>query len=89
MLLRSVLCIVFFFARESARVAHTYGPRFCPEVYSVLFFAGDGGGGCRLVLGWPPAGRGRGCLLIGSSDKPLPEGEEGVGKRKLPKPLTP
>ena len=28
--------------------------------------------------GWPPAGRGRGCLLIGGSDKPLPEGEEGV-----------
>ena len=30
---------VLFFARESARVVHTYDPRFCPEVYFVLFFA--------------------------------------------------
>ena len=28
--------------------------------------------------GWPPVAWGRGCLLIGNSDKPLPEGEEGV-----------
>ena len=28
-----------FFARESARVAHTYDPICCPEVYFVLFFA--------------------------------------------------
>ena len=33
------------------------------------FFLGD--------PGWPPVAWGRGCLLIGNSDKPLPEGEEG------------
>ena len=31
---------VLFFARESARVAHTYDPR-CPELYFVLFFASE------------------------------------------------
>ena len=35
-------------------------------------------GGVIFGPGWPPAGRGRECLFIGSSDKPLPEGEEGV-----------
>ena len=68
-----------FFARESVRVAHTYDPRCCPEVYFVLFFARDGGeGGALIGPGWPPVAWGRGCLLIGNSDKPLPEGEEGV-----------
>ena len=78
-----------FFARESVRVAHTYGQRFCPEVDFLLFFARDGGGGVVSGPGWDPAGRGRGCLLIGSSDKLLPEGEEGDWKRNLSKPLTP
>ena len=71
-----------FFARESARVAHTYDPIFCPEVYFVLFFARDGGGVARIVPGWPPVAWGRGCLLIGSSDKPFPEGEEGGWKEE-------
>ena len=31
-----------------------------------------------MGLGWPPVAWGRGCILIGNSDKPLPEGEEGV-----------
>ena len=30
-----------------------------------------------MVSGWHPVAWGRGCLLIGNSDKPLPEGEEG------------
>ena len=77
MLLRSVRCIVF--ARESARVAHTYDPRCCPEVYFVLSFDRDGGG--IIVPGWPPVAWGRGCLLIGSSDKPFPEGIEGRAGR--------
>ena len=34
------------------------------------------GGG--IVPGWLPVAWGRGCLLIGSSDRPFPEGEEGV-----------
>eukprot|EP00959_Pyramimonas_sp_CCMP1952_P011421 239730-Pyramimonas_sp.AAC.1 len=38
-------------------------------------------GGARMVLGWLPVAWGRGCLWIGNSDKPLPEGEEkGVGR---------
>ena len=28
-----------------------------------------------MVSGWLPVAWGRGCLLIGNSDKPLPEGE--------------
>ena len=31
-----------------------------------------------MVLGWHPVAWGRGCSLIGNSDKPLPEGEEEV-----------
>ena len=31
-----------------------------------------------LVPGWLPVAWGRGCLLIRNSDKPVPEGEEGV-----------
>ena len=42
-----------------------------------------------MVSGWHPVAWGRGCLLIGNSDKPLPEGEEGGWKRKLPKPPPP
>ena len=53
----------------------------------------DGGGGALmvpfLVSGWLPVAWGRGCLLIGNSGKPLPEGEEGVWKRKLARPPTP
>ena len=44
----------------------------------VSFFTRDGGGGAHMDPGWPPVAWGRGCLLIGNSDKPLPEGEEGV-----------
>ena len=80
---------VLFFARESARMANTYDPRCCPEVHFVLFFARDCGGVLFFGPGWPPVAWGRGCLLIGNSDKPLPEGEEGGWKRNLSKPLTP
>ena len=33
-----------------------------------------------MVSGWHPVAWGRGCLLIGNSDKPFPEGKRGVGK---------
>ena len=33
------MAISVFFARDSARVAHTYDPICCPELYFVLFFA--------------------------------------------------
>ena len=34
-----------------------------------------------MGTGWPPVAWGRGCLFIGNSDKPFPEGEEqGVGR---------
>ena len=90
----SEVYFVLLFARESARVAHTYDPICCPEVYFVLFFlqgtAGGGGWhGVVMVSGWHPVAWGRGCLLIGNSDKPLPEGEEGGWKMNLSKPLTP
>ena len=65
---------------QSARGAHEHDPICCPEVYFVLFFDRDGGGGVVMVSGWHPVAWGRGCLLIGNSDKPLPEGEEGVGR---------
>ena len=72
----SEVYFVLFFARESACVAHTYDPRCCPEVHFVLFFDRDGGGVFLGGPGWPPVAWGRGCLLIGNSDKPFPEGEE-------------
>ena len=76
----SEVYFALFFARESVRVAHTYDPRCCPEVHFVLFFAREGGGGVYhgVVMGpgWHPVAWGRGCLLIGNSDKPFPEGEE-------------
>ena len=46
MLLRSVLCIVFF-ARESARMTNTYDQICCSEVYFGLFFLQG------KVLAWP------------------------------------
>ena len=58
-------------------MANTYGPICCPEVYFALFFDRDGGVFFWGDPGWPPVAWGRGCLLIGNSDKPLPEGEEG------------
>ena len=56
-----------------------------------MFFTRDGGGEhvVFIVPGWVPVAWGRGCLLIGNSDKPFPEGEEGGWKRKLPRPPTP
>ena len=42
-----------------------------------------------MVPGWHPVAWGRGCLLIGNSDKPLPEREERGWKRKLSRPPTP
>ena len=50
----------------------------------VLFFIRDGGGVARIVSGWLPVAWGRGCLLIGNSDKPLPEGEEGKMEEETP-----
>ena len=78
---------------QSVRGAHEPDPSFCPKVYFALFFFDrDGGGGVGMVSGWHPVAWGRGCLLIGNSDNPLPEGEEGgleEGKRGNAKPLTP
>ena len=47
------------------------------------------GGGVVIVPGWLPVAWGRGCLLIGNSDKPFPEGEEGGWNRNISKPPTP
>ena len=73
----SEVYFAMFFDRESACVAHTYDPRCCPEVHFVLFFWKGWWWGGRIVPGWPPVAWGRGCLLIGNSDKAFPEGEEG------------
>ena len=49
-----------------------------PKCTLYCFLTGKGGRGVIMVPGWPPVAWGRGCFLIGNSDKPLPEGEEGV-----------
>ena len=47
------------------------------SVFCIVFYKGWWGG-VVMGSGWPPVAWGRGCLLIGNSDKPLPEGEEGA-----------
>ena len=50
-------------------------------MFCIVFYKGWWGGcphGVVMVPGWLPVAWGRGCLLIGNSDKPLPEREEGV-----------
>ena len=74
---------VLLFARESIRGAHKHDPGSRPEVYFVLLFDRDGGG-VIMVPGWHPVAWGRGCLSIGNSDKPFPEGEEGELEKETP-----
>ena len=65
MLLRSVICIVFL-ARESVRVAHTYGPKCFPEVYFAFFVQGMAGGvsaWCRHGFGLAPGRLGEGVFI--------------------------
>ena len=69
-----------------------HAPNLEAECVLYCFLQGMVGGGPHgvgMVPGWLPVAWGRGCLLIGNSDKPLPEGEEEGWKRNLPKPLTP
>eukprot|EP00959_Pyramimonas_sp_CCMP1952_P416584 8727625-Pyramimonas_sp.AAC.2 len=59
------------------------GPRGSATEEEDIHNSGMAGGG-GIVPGWLPAGWGRGWLLIGKSDKPLPEGEEGGVEEKTP-----
>ena len=55
---------------------------FAPKCTLYCFFEMDGVGCALMVSGWHPVAWGRGCLLIGNSDKPFPEGEEGGWKEE-------
>ena len=76
---------VLFFDRDGGGGSHRVGcacSGFGGIVCFVLFFTRDGGGVARMVLGWLPVAWGRGCLLIGNSDRPPPKGKKGV-RRKM------
>ena len=65
---------------------------FDRDVVCVCVCGGGGGGGGGIVSGSPPVGWGRGCLLIRSSDNPLPRAGEGgflTAVIQIVKPPTP
>ena len=81
-----------FFCKGKCSRGPDIRPKILPRsALCIVFCKGRRGGyhGVVMGTGWPPVAWGRGCLLIGNSDKPFPEGEEGRWKRNLSKPLTP
>ena len=55
---------------------HTW-PKMSPRSVFCIVLCEGWWGGVVMVSGWHPVAWGRGCLLIGNSDNPLPEVEEG------------
>ena len=74
-------CTLYCFLQGKVLAGPTNMTRdVAPKCSLYSFMQGVFGGGL-IVPGWPPVAWGWGCLLIGSSDRPFPKGEEGGWKK--------